>query len=253
MKGKQSRRVSLNRLSALGVWVVATLLVTGGFATAAKWIDGKRIKPGSIASKQIRDKSVARKDLARGAVGTSQLADRSITARKLANGVTVTGPRGPEGKSGATGATGPTGTAGTNGLSTAQVFGSEPNFLVGTGGGTVIANEQLNLVAGGLVINGMIELYAPQDTPNTVSCPVSATFRDASDQQVGSMVEIASPAGSIVADGQRTTLAVTGALDMSNPPTAATGARLTVVCIASDTNFTEVSEIRVSAIAVDSL
>ena len=235
------------RLAAVGVWTVAVILVAGGAATAANLINGKRIKPGTVSSKQIKDRGVARKDLARNAVGTGQLAGASVTAAKLAPGVVTAGPQG------ATGPTGAAGPAGADGLSKADAFGSEPNFLVGTGGGSVIVSDLfVDLAPGGLAIDGLLELYAESGAPNTVTCTLSATFVDASDAQVGSQVNLASPATTLAADGQRATIPLTGALDASSPPAGAVRVELRVICAATSTG-TSVSEVRLNAIALDEL
>lgn len=235
------------RLAAIGIWTVAVILVAGGAATAANLINGKRIKPGTVSSKQIKDRGVARKDLARSAVGTGQLAGGSVTAAKLAPGVVTAGPKG------ATGPTGAAGQDGADGLSRADATGSEPNFLVSKAFGTVIVSGLfVDLAPDGYAIDGLLELFAPSDAPNTVTCTLSATFMDGSDEQVGSDVNLASPAATLAANGHRATVPLTGALDTSSPPAGAVKAELRVVC-AGTSSGAEVSEVRLNAIALDEL
>lgn len=75
--------------------LLALFVALGGPAEARKLIDGKTIKPGTVTSKQIRNRSLTTSDLSSGAiralrakptgsVGTAQLVDGSVTLSKLA-------------------------------------------------------------------------------------------------------------------------------------------------------------------------
>ena len=90
--------------------VIALFIAIGGTATAASGlIDGKKIKPGTVTAKQIKNKTIT----------TSKLAPGTVKALKGAQG--PAGPAGPSGSNGApgsngaTGATGPAGAPGSNG------------------------------------------------------------------------------------------------------------------------------------------
>ncbi|HEV7774472.1 MAG TPA: hypothetical protein VGO48_14420 [Conexibacter sp.] len=86
-------------LAALAM-VAAAFVAVGGPATAARWIDGGDIKPGSIEGRQIAD----------GAVSADKLSRRAKRALKGA-----TGARGARGAAGPAGAAGAAGAAGQNG------------------------------------------------------------------------------------------------------------------------------------------
>jgi len=82
--------------------VVALFIAIGGTATAASGlINGKKIKPGTITAKQIKNKSITKNKLAPAAIKSLEEAQ---------------GPAGPAGQKGATGATGPAGAPGANGI-----------------------------------------------------------------------------------------------------------------------------------------
>src|SRR5687767_1908207 len=82
--------------------IVALFVAAGGPAQAAKLIDGGDIKQGTVGSKQIKDRTVARRDLTReavrtlkatpdGSIGAAKLADDAVTTRALAPGSVLTG------------------------------------------------------------------------------------------------------------------------------------------------------------------
>jgi hypothetical protein len=77
------------------VALLALFVALGGPAQAKRLIDGSDIKRGSVGSKQLKDRSVAERDLARKTVralratpnrsiGAAKLADGAVTARSLA-------------------------------------------------------------------------------------------------------------------------------------------------------------------------
>jgi hypothetical protein len=77
------------------VALLALFVALGGPAQAKRLIDGSDIKRGTVGSKQLKDRSVAERDLARKtvralratpnrSVGAAKLADGAVTARSLA-------------------------------------------------------------------------------------------------------------------------------------------------------------------------
>ncbi len=84
------------------VALLALFVALGGPAQAAKLINGKRIKADSVASKQIKDRSLKVRDLAPGAVrslmanpdgsvGPNALAGNAVTTRAIAPDAVLTG------------------------------------------------------------------------------------------------------------------------------------------------------------------
>jgi hypothetical protein len=87
---------------ATAIAIAALFVALGGPAQAAKLLDGGDIKEGTVASKQIKDRSVKPRDLTRqgvralkatpdGSVGAAKLADNAVTTRALAPGSVLTG------------------------------------------------------------------------------------------------------------------------------------------------------------------
>jgi hypothetical protein len=89
----RSIRPRVRRPSApLLVALLALFVALGGPAHAERLINGEKITRNSVGSKQIKDRSVQRSDLARATVRTlRRTPDRSITGPKLADG--AVGPR----------------------------------------------------------------------------------------------------------------------------------------------------------------
>lgn len=93
----------LRRPSApMAVALLALFIALGGPAHAAKLINGERIKPGTVASKQIKDRSLKLRDLGRsaigaltvtpdGSVGPGHLAANAVTTHAIAPGSVLTG------------------------------------------------------------------------------------------------------------------------------------------------------------------
>jgi hypothetical protein len=84
------------------VALLALFVALGGPAQAAKLLNGERIKEGTVASKQIKDRSLKLRDLAPGAVsalttppansvGPVQLAENAVTTRAIAPAAVQTG------------------------------------------------------------------------------------------------------------------------------------------------------------------
>jgi hypothetical protein len=100
-------------LSVLG------LLVLAGSATAAsKMINGKNIKKGTVTTKQIRNGTIAERDLAKSLVNSlkgATGAEGAVGPAGPAGADGKTGPAGADGKTGPAGAVGPAGPAGQTG------------------------------------------------------------------------------------------------------------------------------------------
>jgi hypothetical protein len=84
------------------VALLALFVALGGPAHAARLINGSQIKRGTVASKQLKDRSIKTRDLSNAAVrmlrstpdnsvGALKLGDNSVTTRALAPGSVVTG------------------------------------------------------------------------------------------------------------------------------------------------------------------
>jgi hypothetical protein len=84
----RSFRPPVRRPSApLVVALLALFVALGGPAQAERLINGEKIKRNSVGSKQIKDRSVRGRDLARATVRALRATpDRSITGAKLADG-----------------------------------------------------------------------------------------------------------------------------------------------------------------------
>jgi hypothetical protein len=98
MPSPRLRRPSAPLLVAL----LALFVALGGPAQAAKLINGARIKEDSVASKQIKDRTLKLRDLGPGAIsaltttpsdsiGPNQLAENGVTTRAIAPGSVLTG------------------------------------------------------------------------------------------------------------------------------------------------------------------
>ena len=93
----------MRRPSTASLIAIAALFVAlGGPAQAARLIDGKDIRKGTVGSKQVKDRSLKARDLSRRSVRTltatpdgsivgSKLADDAVTTRALAPGSVLTG------------------------------------------------------------------------------------------------------------------------------------------------------------------
>ena len=93
----------MHRPSAASVIAVTALFVAlGGPSEAAQLIGGEDIKKGAVGSKQVKDRSLAPRDLSRravraltatpnGSIVESKLADASVSTRALAPGSVLTG------------------------------------------------------------------------------------------------------------------------------------------------------------------
>lgn len=227
------RKLKENPALSLLVLTAVVLVTGGGVATAAKWIDGKQIKPGTVGTKQLRNKSVKSTKLAKAAVGTAQLKDGSVTAAKLAPSARSTGPTGPSGPPGATGPTGPAGAPGTS-----SVYGQmdQPNFLVSWSSPTVISDETYPLGPAGYLIGGHLELQRSDPGAINVSCQLFRVFNDAGGLQVGASSLLGTPATTVPGGGTSGvpagvgTVPLTALVDLTSAPGDAVEVEVRVVC-----------------------
>ncbi|HMW45765.1 MAG TPA: hypothetical protein PLB47_11815 [Solirubrobacterales bacterium] len=239
MKGfKRSPGVSI--LAA----VVVLVLLGGGAATAAKWIDGKRIKPGSVATKQLKNKAVNTAKLRNAAVGTPQLKNGSVTAAKLAPSALTSGPTGPTGIAGSTGATGPAGP------SEVTWKRDTPNFLFSTGG-SLVFSEGYPLGPAGYLIDGYLVIERDDVGDVNASCEIFRVFVNSSDIQTGTAETVGLPRTTVAGNGFAT-LPISGVLDLSSPPGDADGVEMRVVC-ETNTDNAIAAERQVNAVPTDQL
>ncbi len=75
----------------MAIALLALFVALGGPAQAGRLIDGKSIEPGTVGSKQVRNRSIKPRDLTAGAVrALTATADGSITAPKLGENAITT-------------------------------------------------------------------------------------------------------------------------------------------------------------------
>jgi hypothetical protein len=194
-------RIRNSPVTAVAVSALVVLLIGGGAATAAKFIDGKRIKPGSVATKQLKNKAVNTAKLRNGAVGTGQLKNGAVTKAKLAPSARVS----------------------------AFSMVDQPGFLFSSGGATLILTETLPLGPAGYVIGGHLKLA--RDVPGDVValCATNRVFRDGGGIQVGSSQEMGNPAASVPGEGVAT-IPLAGVADTTSPPAGAVDLQVRVQC-----------------------
>jgi Collagen triple helix repeat (20 copies) len=142
---------------------IAVFAVLAGSATAAtSLINGKDIQKGTITGKQIKNKSLAIKDLSKAAV------------KKLRG---ATGPAGERGAAGARGETGPRGEKGETGLRgpagiVTPLFGEDDNENIGQDQSKVVLSVPV-ATTGTYVINAKTNIFALQDAIE-VECNIEA-------------------------------------------------------------------------------
>lgn len=227
--------------------VAVVLLLGGGAATAAKWIDGKRIKPGSVATKQLKNKAVKTAKLGNAAVGTPQLKNGSVTAAKLAGSAQTAGPTGPTGPAGVAGSTGATGPAGPSEVTWMR---DTPNFLFSTSG-SLIVDESYPLGPAGYLVDGYLVIERDDAGDVIASCEIFRVFVNASNTQTGTAETVGLPRATVPGNGF-TTLPISGVLDLSNPPGDAAGVEMRVVC-ETDANNAIAAERQMNAVPTDQL
>jgi hypothetical protein len=113
--GLKSARRRFGRPADFFLGVIATLLILGGTAAAAKFINGSKIKPHSITAKQVKAHSlplsVFKGSIPSGAAGPTG----------------ANGPTGTQGPSGSTGVIGPSGVTGAQGPGALKLDFLEPS------------------------------------------------------------------------------------------------------------------------------
>ncbi len=119
--------------------------VLGGAAVLAVLTGGGAVAHGLIGSSDIKDGSVAKRDIGRGAVGSSEVLDGSLRMRDLDPATrarlraAATGDTGPAGADGAPGPAGPQGVPGATGAPGARgPAGPSAGLVVKAADGTVL-------------------------------------------------------------------------------------------------------------------
>ena len=107
------------------VAIIAVMAASTGSATAAKLMSGKDVRHGSLTGVDIKDGSIALKDLSRSARKARAAAGAGV------NG--VNGLHGPKGDTGATGAQGERGAAGSDASVTVRKFNNTDERILITG------------------------------------------------------------------------------------------------------------------------
>ena len=135
--------------------MAAVILVSwaSGTAYGAAQVTGSQIAKGAVASKQVKDGSLATTDFAtaaRGAAGSQGPGGARGAAGAAGSASTTAGPMGPVGNAGATGATGPQGVAGAQGP-TGPVGAKGPVGNTGATGPVGPTGPQGNSAADGTV------------------------------------------------------------------------------------------------------
>ncbi|HYH52939.1 MAG TPA: collagen-like protein [Solirubrobacterales bacterium] len=145
---------------------IAVFAVLAGSATAAtSLINGSEIKKGTITGKQIKNKSLAVKDLSKAAVKKLRGATgaRGETGARGATG--ARGEAGPRGEKGETGAAGPAGIV-------APLFDSDDSENIGDEESKIVASVPV-ATTGTYVINAKTNAFALQSTIE-VECNIEA-------------------------------------------------------------------------------
>ena len=120
--------------------LVALFVALGGPAKAARLINGREIARGTIRSAQIRDHSLATRDLSRSAVRfLRSTPDASVTEAKIANEAVTTAKLGASAVTGAKLAAGAVGT-----LALAPGAVTAPKLAGGSVGGDQVADGSLS-------------------------------------------------------------------------------------------------------------
>jgi hypothetical protein len=158
------RRPSAGTLLGATALVVA-IAGTGAPAEAAKLINGKLIKAGTITSKQIKNGTITNADLAPGTLRTGGVGpagpkgDAGPAGPKGDAG--PAGPAGATGAVGATGAAGAPGAAGTNGVSGHEIVVASSSSVSGNGGTGSVTGS----CPAGKKIFGATAYWLGQDSP----------------------------------------------------------------------------------------
>lgn len=120
------RRI-VSRLSpqTVALFLVGGMLLAGSATAARSMISGNQIKPGTVASKQIKDRTILARDLARSTIrGLKAKGPRGARGRVGPKG--GAGERGPAGAPGPKGDAGPKGEAGSDGEDGTSMFDPVP-------------------------------------------------------------------------------------------------------------------------------
>jgi hypothetical protein len=233
---------SLRRLMSPStlIAIVALIATVAGGATAASFINGKRIKPGTITARQIKKRSLTADRFRKGALPAGA---KGAAGPAGANGVAGAkgdaGAAGAAGAAGSTGPTGPTGAAGpsdgrfgTRNSSTTALTNSFVSFThVQVNPGSYLLHAKLDVItpAGGYIADCRLQV-----TTGTNTAPGGGPTIDTSTVAMGDF------------QGVRTTVALMG------PATFAAIAQVDVQCARTQGNAS-VTNIAIDAVRVGTL
>ena len=159
------------------VALLALFVALGGPAHAERLINGAKIKRNSVGSKQIKDRSVRERDLARAAVRAlratpdrsitaPKLADNAVTSRALAPGSVLTDQVGDNSIGAAD--------LGSNSVGTDEIADNAVGQSEIRGNGVAASEIADNSIDGGEIIDGGLSVRDVARQVGTLEWPVSA-------------------------------------------------------------------------------
>jgi hypothetical protein len=173
----RSIRPRVRRPSApLLVALLALFVALGGPAQAERLINGAKIKRNSVASRQIKDRSVRERDLARGTVRALRATpDGSISAAKLADGAVTTRALAPGSVLSASVGDNSLGAVdlATNGVGTDEIADNAVGQSEIRGNGVAASEIADNSIDGGEIIDGGLSIRDVARQVGTLEWPVS--------------------------------------------------------------------------------
>ena len=149
---------------------IALFIVVGGTATAASGlINGKKIKPGTITAKQIRNKTITPGKLAPATVKALKGSRGPAGPQGLPGAPGLDGAAGPAGPAGSQGATGPTGATGADGV-VAPYSTELVNLTLPSGEYTVPLT--LNVEPGTYMLSAKANVWSNSASYNYLECTI---------------------------------------------------------------------------------
>ena len=159
------------------VALLALFVALGGPAQAKRLIDGSDIKRGTVASKQLKDRSVSERDLARktvralratpnGSIAAAKLADSAVTGRALAPDSVHSGHVGDNTLGAADLAT--------NSIGTDEIAENAVGQSEIRGNGVAAAEIADNSIDGGEIIDGGLSVRDVARQVGTLEWPIGA-------------------------------------------------------------------------------
>jgi len=157
------------------VALLALFVALGGPAQAKRLIDGSDIKRGAVGSKQLKDRSVAERDLARKTVRALRATpNRSIGAAKLADGAVTARSLGPDSVSSGHVGDNSLGAAdlAVNGVGTDEIADNAVGQSEIRGNGVAAAEIADNSIDGGEIIDGGLSVRDVARQVGTLEWPL---------------------------------------------------------------------------------